>query len=84
MKVTYSSSGHHQDKKIVELNNNVVRDYLKEHPTQNLSVKYLKNKLKLKRSRVLYYCLHSNHIERVAPHEVGSYKHSVSVFRYKK
>lgn len=72
-----------QTNKIVELDNNIVRDYLKEHNSKKLSVNYLKRELKLKPSKVLYYCLHSNHIQRVIPREVGSYKHQISVFKYK-
>jgi hypothetical protein len=72
-----------QENKIVELDNNTVREYLKEHNAKKLSVNYLKKALNIKKSMVLYYCLHSNHIQRVIPHEVGSYKHQISVFKYK-
>ena len=82
MKVKYSKNST-QINKIVELDNNIVRDYLKEHNAKKLSVNYLKKVLQLKRSKVLYYCQNSNHIEQVSPREVGSYKHSVDVFKYK-
>lgn len=72
-----------QEKKIVELDNNIVRDFLKEHNTKKLSVNYLKRELNIKSRKVLYYCQHSNHIEPVKPWEVGSSKHTVDVFKYK-
>ena len=82
MKVKYSKNYKHANK-IVELESNIVRDYLKEHNTKKLSLNYLRKSLQLKKSKVLYYCQNSNHIERVSPHEVGSYKYQVSVFKYK-
>ena len=82
MKVKHSKNSK-QTNKIIELDNNIVRDYLKEHNTKKLSVNYLKKALNIKKSMVLYYCLHSNHIQRVIPHEVGSYKHQINVFKYK-
>lgn len=72
-----------QANKIVELESNVVRDYFKKQNPKKLSLNSLKRALNLKKSKVLYYCLHSNHIEQVQPQEVGSYKHEVSVFKYK-
>lgn len=72
-----------QENKIVELDNNIVRDYLKEHNAKKLSVNYLKRELNIKSRKVLYYCQHSNHIEQVKPWEVGSSKHTVDVFKYK-
>lgn len=82
MKVKYSKNSK-QANKIVELDSNIVRDYLKENNTKRLSLNYLRKALQLKRSKVLYYCQNSNHIEQVSPREVGSYKHSVDVFKYK-
>ena len=82
MKVKYSKNSK-QANKIVELDSNIVRDYLKENNTKRLSLNSLKKALQLKRSKVLYYCQNSNHIEQVKPYEVGSYKHSVDVFKYK-
>jgi hypothetical protein len=82
MKVKHSQKSK-QENKIIELDVNVVRDYLESHPTQKLSVNYLKKALKIKKSKVLYYCMNSVHIERVEPWEVGSYKHTVDVFKYK-
>lgn len=72
-----------QANKIVELESNIVRDYLKEHNTKKLSLNFLKRALNLKMTKVLYYCQNTNHIEKVKPHEVGSYKHSIDVFKYK-
>jgi len=72
-----------QANKIVELESNIVRDYLNEHNQKKLSLNSLRKALKLKKSKVLYYCQNTNHIEKVKPHEVGSYKHEVSVFKYK-
>jgi len=82
MKVKYSKNSK-QTNKIIELDNNIVRDYLKEHNTKKLSLNYLKKALQLKKPKVLYYCHNSNHIEQVNPHEVGSYKYQVNVFKYK-
>lgn len=82
MKVKYSKNSK-QTNKIVELDSNIVRDYLKEHNTKKLSLNSLRKALQLKKSKVLYYCQNSNHIEQVSPREVGSYKHSVDVFKYK-
>lgn len=72
-----------QANKIVELDSNIVRDYLNEHNAKKLSVNYLKRELNIKSRKVLYYCQHSNHIEQVKPWEVGSSKHTVDVFKYK-
>lgn len=82
MKVKYSKNST-QANKIVELDSNIVRDYLKEHNTKKLSLNSLKKALQLKKSKIIYYCQNSNHIERVKPHEVGSYKYQVNVFKYK-
>uniref|UniRef100_A0A6C0KYP5 Uncharacterized protein n=1 Tax=viral metagenome TaxID=1070528 RepID=A0A6C0KYP5_9ZZZZ len=82
MKVKRSKNSK-QENKILELDNNIVRDYLKEHNTKKLSLNYLKKALNLKKSKVLYYCHHSNDIEKVKPHEVGSYRYSIDVFKYK-
>jgi hypothetical protein len=72
-----------QETKIVELDNNIVREYLKSHLTQKLSINYLKKALNIKRTKVLYYCMNSAHIERVKPWEVGSSKYNINVFKYK-
>ena len=70
-------------KKIIELDNNPVREYLKNHPTKKLSINYIKKAINIKRAKVLYYCINSAYIERVNPWEVGSYKSAVDVFKYK-
>ena len=74
-----------QEKKITELEVNPVRDYLKENPTKKLSIHYLKNHLAvpMKKRQIYYYCANSNHIQKVNPYEVGSYKHKLNVFKHK-
>tara|TARA_Y100000992_G_C21210341_1_gene465118 strand:+ start:558 stop:809 length:252 start_codon:yes stop_codon:yes gene_type:complete len=69
-------------KKIVELDNNPVREYLKENSSKKLSVKTLRNNLSIKKRKVLFYCQNSKYIRQVAPREVGSYKYSLDVFTY--
>ena len=63
-------------KKIIELENNPVREYLKNHPTKILSIGYLQRNLPLglKKRQIYYYCTNSNFIEIVEPLEVGSAK----------
>lgn len=71
--------------KIIELDNNPVREYLKNNPTKILSINNLQKNLplRLKKRQIYYYCANSNHIQKVNPYEVGSYKHKLNVFKYK-
>lgn len=69
-------------KKIVELDNNPVREYLKENSSKKLSVNTLRNNLSIKKSKALFYCKNSKYIRNVNPCEVGSYKYSLDVFTY--
>ena len=84
MKVKHSKKTN-QEKKIIELDINPVREYLKENPTKKLSIRYLKTHLTghMKIRQIYYYCTHSNFIERSKPFEVGSHKTKLNVFNYK-
>ena len=75
MKVKHSKNST-QSRKIVEMENNPVREYLKAHPTKILSIHHLKKNLPetMKKRQIYYYCNHSNFIRRASPHEVGSEK----------
>ena len=70
--------------KIVELDNNPVREHLKNHPTKILSISNIQKNvpLQLKKKQVYYYCTHSNFIKRAEPNEVGSHKTKLNVFKY--
>jgi len=66
-------------KSIKELEINPVRDYLKT--TDNLlSVKNISKSLKIKNSKVIYYCKNSNFIRPIKYGENGCYKNRVNVF----
>jgi len=83
MKVKHSKKST-KTKKIIELDNNPVREYLKNHPTKILSINYLQKnmQLRLKKRQIYYYCTNSNFIENVNPLEVGSGKTKLNIFRY--
>lgn len=83
MKVKHSKKTK-QTQKIIELDNNPVREYLKAQQGKILSVKYLQKNLpvSLKKRQVYYYCTHSNFIERAQPIEVGSGKEKLNIFKY--
>jgi hypothetical protein len=70
-------------KKIVELDINPIREYLKNNQCKKLSVNTLRKLLTIKRAKVLYYCQNSNNIRKVTPWEVGTCKRDVNVFAYK-
>ena len=61
---------------------NIVEDYLAKNPEKMLSINTLHLRLNLKRKAVRYYIAQSSHIRQVAPLEVGSRKHILSVFTY--
>ena len=82
MKVKKVNNKKNVSRKIIELDNNPGRDYLRTNPNKKLSVNNLHKILSVKRSKVLYYCKNSHYIRNVSPWEVGSYKHSLSVFTY--
>lgn len=71
--------------KIVELDVNPVREYLKNNSSKKLSINYLKKNMpdNIKKPKIYYYCTHSNFIRKVNPLEVGSGKMNVNVFQYK-
>lgn len=73
-----------QTQKIIELDNNPVREYLKAYPTKILSIHHLKKNLPetMKKRQIYYYCTHSNFIERAQPIEVGSGKEKLNIFKY--
>ena len=73
-----------QKQNIIELENNPVREYLKNHPTKILSINNLKKNLPLtlKKKQIYYYCTHSNFITMANPLEVGSGKHQLNIFKY--
>ena len=60
MKVKKSKESNNRNpEKIIELDNNPVRDYLKNNPTKILSIHYLKKNLPLRlKKRQIYYLLH--------------------------
>jgi hypothetical protein len=72
-----------KEKKIIELDVNPVRDYLQQNPNKKLSVHTLKTILSIKKRKIIFYCENSQHIQRVNPHDVGSYKEKLNVFEYK-
>ena len=69
------------NKKIIE--NNIVEKYFEQNPNQKLSVKTIKKKLNLKKvSTAYYYCINSENLRLVKPHEIGSNKTKIYVFTY--
>lgn len=82
--VVRSNKGRKQEKRIVELENNPVREYLKNNPTKILSINHLKQNLpfSMKKKQIYYYCTNSNFIKRGAPSEVGSGKRELNIFKY--
>ena len=85
MKIKKIKKSVQHEKKIIELEVNPVRDYLKENPTKKLSIHYLKTHLTghMNKRQIYYYCTHSNFIERAKPIGVGSHKTKLNVFNYK-
>ena len=71
-----------KEKTIIELHTNPVRDYLKDNPTNKLSIHALKSILSMKKRQIYFYCENSNQIRKVNPIEVGSYKDKLNVFEY--
>ena len=73
------------ENKILELDINPVREYLKNNSSKKLSINYLKKNLPetIKKRQIYYYCSHSNFITKVKPLFVGSGKINVNVFQYK-
>tara|TARA_Y100000389_G_scaffold171572_1_gene179314 strand:- start:3135 stop:3392 length:258 start_codon:yes stop_codon:yes gene_type:complete len=73
------------ENKIVELDVNPVREYLKSNTSKKLSIDYLKKKIpgNIKKRKIYHYCTNSNFIRKVNPLEVGSGKINVNVFQYK-
>ena len=73
------------ENKIVELDVNPVREYLKNNSSKKLSINYLKKNIpgNIKKPKIYYYCTNSNFIRKVNPLEVGSGKMNVNVFQYK-
>lgn len=67
---------------IKELDINPVRDFLEKRQNDKLSVNTISKHLNIKRNHVKYFANTSNHIRRIKPHEVGSYKYSIDVFTY--
>ena len=83
MKVKHSKQST-KIKKIIELDNNPVREYLKNNSAKILSIGYLQKNLplRLKKRQIYYYCTNSNFVEIVKPLEVGSGKTKLNIFRY--
>jgi len=84
MKVKHSKKKRSEVNKILELDNNPVREYLKNNPTKILSINNLQKNLplRLKKRQIYYYCTNSNFIKRARPIEVGSGKHQLNIFKY--
>lgn len=66
-------------KTIKELEINPVRDYLKTVDNL-LSYRTISKSLKIKKSKVLYYCENSNFIRPIEYGENGCYRRNVKVF----
>lgn len=83
MKVKHSKKKVEKNK-IIELDNNPVREYLKNNPTKILSINNLQKNLplQLKKRQIYYYCTNSNFIKRAEPIEVGSGKQQLNIFKY--
>lgn len=68
--------------RIRNVKNNEVENYLKNNPNLKISLKKLKNILKLKKSYAYFLAINSKKIKRVEPLDVGTMKKNLFVFTY--
>ena len=68
--------------RIRNVKNNEVENYLKNNPNLKISLKKLKNILKLKKSYTYFLATNSKKIKRVEPLDVGTMKKNLFVFTY--
>jgi len=61
---------------------NEVEDYLFNNRGKKLGINKIYRDLSLKKRNIFYQIKTSSHIRRVHPSEVGSGKHTISVFTY--
>ena len=68
--------------RIRNVKNNEVENYFKNNPNLKISLKKLRNILKLKKSYAYFLATNSKKIKRVEPLEVGTMKKNLLVFTY--
>jgi len=70
------------ERKIAELDENPVREFLKSHVGVVYSRKNLAQKLNLSKSATHFFLTNSNYVRHCDPHEVGSGKDNLAVYTY--